>query len=197
MRPADIQELVQVTAPGVLPITLAEAKVQLRLESSDASEDTYLTMLISAAVEWGEAYTGRAFINRTLKFIFSDFPIFNAVELPISPVSTVSAVKYLSAGALSTMPSTDWVVPSASRNAQVCLAAGKSWPTDLDDQRKNVTIEFTAGYGAAAGDVPAGIRMALLQFVGWAYTNRGDCDVSNPPSAIMRAFAPYRVMRVI
>ena len=52
-----------VTAASTYPVTLAEAKLHLRVDSTD--EDTLITALITAATEMCEQKTGRAIMQQT------------------------------------------------------------------------------------------------------------------------------------
>ena len=56
-------ELERVTAPGVEPVSVTEAKAHLRVSGS--SEDTYIGALIKVATEHAESYLNRRLVQQT------------------------------------------------------------------------------------------------------------------------------------
>jgi uncharacterized phiE125 gp8 family phage protein len=63
-----------------------------------------------------------------------------------------------------------------------------------------IEIAFTAGYGAAASDVPAPIRQALLLLVAHWYEHRDPIEIGTDatiiPAAVSELLQPYRVRRL-
>jgi hypothetical protein len=62
------------TAATVEPISLALAKVQLRYDALDTSQDEYLGLLISSARESAETFTSRGYITQTWVEYYDHFP---------------------------------------------------------------------------------------------------------------------------
>ncbi len=81
-----------ITAPAVEPVTLAEARLHLRV--IDTSEDTLITSLIVAAREYCENFTGRKLIQQTWDLILDAFPA-DGVSLTYAPTMTIDSVTYL------------------------------------------------------------------------------------------------------
>ena len=80
-------------APTVEPITLAEAKEQLRIEDSFTLDDDYINSLISAARDRCEAYCNQFFTEKTISISTVDaFGL--ELYLPY-PGLTVTAVSYV------------------------------------------------------------------------------------------------------
>lgn len=155
-----------VSAPAVEPVTLAEMWTHLRLTPTGSPEATSEDDLIEAAVTAArvqcEETCGRALITTSLQLWLSRWPRGRTIRIPRAPLLAVSAVAYTDqAGDAQTLSSALYAVeapagPTAGPG-EVILADGQSWPS-LALVRWPVKIAFTAGYGAAATAVPAGIR---------------------------------------
>jgi uncharacterized phiE125 gp8 family phage protein len=184
--------LVLVTAPAVTPVSLTEAKAHLRV--SDTADDTLITALINAAVahlDGHDGILGRALVTQEWALKLDSFPA--AIHLPVPPLQSVDAITYVDvAGATQTL-ATDQYTVTSGQPAKIVPAYGKVWPPTLDVPEA-VTIEFTAGYGAAA-DVPAAIKAAILLHIGTLYRDReatGEA-LSDLPMGYHALLAPYRV----
>lgn len=155
--------------PAVEPVTLTEAKLHARV---DASEDNALvTALIVAAREYVEDYTSKSLVTQTHELKLDAWPE-DVIELPRGPVQAVSSITYLkSDGTTGTVTAADYVVTTGHRG-RVALADGASWPTDTLSPIGAVKVTYTAGYGAAAVDVPAKLKQAILLLVGHWYAFR-------------------------
>jgi uncharacterized phiE125 gp8 family phage protein len=69
------------------------------------------------------------------------------------------------------------------------------------DRADAVTIEFTAGYGAAASAVPAEIKQAMYLMIGHWYENRESVNVGNIvnelPFAAQALLEPFQRMSAL
>ena len=168
---SDLHQLELVTAPAALPITLAEAKAQLRIEHDD--DDAYINRLIDVGVVTVDAkgVLGQPMISQTWALWMSATPLYE-VALPLGPVQSVSAVKYYDTdGTLQTDTLSNYDVFGRSMNKTIKPKTGFAWP--VAQQRSDaIKIEFVAGFGAAASDVPDTIRHAMLMLVSFWYENR-------------------------
>ena len=98
-----------VTAATVDPVSTQELRDFARLD--DAIDSNFINSFIKASTMFCEEYTNKSFINRTLKMSLDgvaevDIPaqrermvgpieiFYNHIELPKSPVSSVTAIKY-------------------------------------------------------------------------------------------------------
>ncbi len=68
-----------ITPPATEPVTLAEAKVHLRLET--ALDDDYVTALISAARQYTEQVCWRALVTQTWELVLDSFQGEDTLEL--------------------------------------------------------------------------------------------------------------------
>lgn len=162
--------LIRITAPSTNPVTLAEAKAHIRLDSSDS--DTEITAFIGAATEFAEQVTGRALMAQTWELSLDDFPTY--FELTRLPVASITSIKYTStAGVVTTLDGSAYTLDAADDfgAARVYPAYSTTWPTSRGD-RGNVKVRFVAGYASAAA-VPEAIKSWIKLQVGAQDFNRG------------------------
>jgi uncharacterized phiE125 gp8 family phage protein len=162
--------LVRVTAPATAPISLAEAKTQMRVESSD--DDSIIQRLIDAAVAFVDVQgaLGKAMITQTWGQWLSPNP--STVYLSLGPVQSVSAIKYYDVdGALQTATLADFNVFGTPNRISVSPKSGRAWPvTQTRDDA--IKIEYVIGYGSTSSSVPETVRHALMMLVAHWYDMR-------------------------
>lgn len=180
-----------VTTPAIEPVTLSEVKAHCVIAHDE--DDTLLGTLISAAREHGESLTGRSWAPKTLEVVLDSFPS-GAIELPASPVTAVTSIKYLDAdGAEQTMPDTDYYVDTDSLVGRVIPK--DAWPEAVD-RLNAVRVRYTAGF--AAGSIPPALKQWLLIRVASLYAQRESLTAGNV-SELSRSFVdglldPYTVL---
>lgn len=178
-----------VTPPTVEPVSLAEAKVHLRLDPATAHpEDALIEEWIISARERVETEVGRALATRTLDVYYDAFPCgggfllrdirqfgwghpdfmprSQALSIPLPPLQSVTSVKYLdAAGVLQVLdPARYRVVPATNRPGRVEPVLNGEWPetAPLSDA---VVVRVVAGYGLASA-VPASAKSAIKLLLG-------------------------------
>lgn len=185
--------LVRVTAPAETPITLAEAKTHLRVDSS--AEDAYIAGLIAAAVALCDAQgtLGRAMVTQTWSKWVPQSP--GIVRIGMGPFISLTGVDYYDAdNAIQSATLSDFEVRLDGDFVNIRPKSDKVWPNAYirDD---SIKFTFTAGFGAAA-DVPDGIKHALLMLVGHWYQNReavNDASLKEVPMAVEALLGNERV----
>ena len=158
-----------ITAATTLAVSLVEAKEHLRV--TEATEDTLITAMITAATETAEQITGRAIMPQTWELTLDAFP--GAFELTRIPAVSVTSLKYYdTAGVLTTLAPELYTMDIADDYgfAYVIPAYGSEWPT-AREQVNAVTLRFTAGYANAAA-VPESIRSWIKLTTSALYENR-------------------------
>jgi uncharacterized phiE125 gp8 family phage protein len=171
------------TGPAALPVTVDEVKQQARIDPSITSEDTYLTLLINAAVTAAENYMRRDLINKTYYAFMDYFPSYlNAfpnypyvgIELTRSKLQSITAIEYLVSGVFQTFSSANYYFTNDTDFSSIYLVQGQSYPENVDTRKQAVRITFVAGYGATSSNVPIEIKLALLNHITFMYQQRGD-----------------------
>jgi uncharacterized phiE125 gp8 family phage protein len=174
------------TAPAAEPVTLTDVKNHLKVDTSD--DDDLIGVMIQAAREYVETYTGRAVMEQTIEERVDYFPAVTytnprgGIELRFAPLKTLTHLKYKdSDGTEQTLAAnTDYVLDNISEPPRIFPAYGVSWPISRDEPNA-VWFEYVAGY-TTASDVPASIKQAIFLIVGKMYEQRED-SVKNLPTA--------------
>lgn len=178
------------------PLSLAEAKAYLKLD--DAVEDGLVATLVAAARIHVEGTTSRAMISQSWRLVLDAWPLDGEVRLPLGPLIAVTAVTAYDAEG----------EPHEIDPGQLAIAAGRNLllvPANLSGmpplrERQGLEVDFTAGYGEAAVDVPADLRQAMLALVGYWYANRDAVIVAGSGSVVPAGFdrlvANYRQVRL-
>lgn len=184
-----------ISGPATEPVTLAEAKVQCRVDSDITTEDALISALITAAVQQCEHELGRALITQTWEQVLDEFP---AAELPLDKpdAKSVVSVKYLdTTGVEQTLAPSAYYVDLDTMPGWVLPAVDTDWP-DTYDSANAVRVRFTTGYGDASA-VPAGIKAWIKLRVATMFKFReqiaSGASVSELPGGFAdRLLDPYR-----
>ena len=173
---------------------IADAGLGAACPTTNTTTDPQLNALIKAARQHAETFTRRAFITQTWDLLLDYFPT-ELIRLPLPPLVSVESINYVNAnGVLTLWANTKYTVDApAGEHAErgsVTLAYGEIWPV-TQDIANAVTVEFIAGYGAAAA-VPQGIKQALLLMIGQWYDNPAAQD--DMPAAAKALLWGYRAL---
>ena len=172
--------LIQTLAPTIEPISVAEAKNHLRLDSDLVDDDALINILISSARRYGEMLTGRSWITQKwrlqLDAFYSGGDMGAIIELDRGIVQSVDSITYLDMGSVQqTMDLTLLAHDLVSTPARISPKFGTVWPVTLP-QIGSVQINYTAGYGNAAASVPEGIRQWMFIRVSTLYEHREEVE---------------------
>ena len=156
-----------ITGPSVEPVSLADAKVQCRVEHD--AEDTLIGALIVAARRMAEHQTQRALITQTWELTLNAFPDAE-IRLDKPKVLSIVSVKYLdAAGVLQTLDPAAYALDATTKPGFVIPVS--SWPSTYAGANA-VRVRFTAGYGPGASDVPADVVAWIQMQIATLYRNR-------------------------
>lgn len=154
---------VLVTPPSEYPVSVEEAKAQLRV-TTDA-DDLMIEAMIAAATETLEAHIGRCIMPQMWRFDLDEFG--TVIRLPFGDVMEIDAITYTDAdGAGHTVSSAAYVARKRGMRWSIELSPTYSWPTSFataDD-----VVQVTALMGMDT--VPEGIKQAILLMVGRFYS---------------------------
>lgn len=182
------------TAPVNKPVTLVEAKVHLKIDAADATQDDYLNLLLDMATAFGEKYTKRTFINTGFTTFRDDFN--DSFLLRRSKVSAIASIKYLVSDTLTTLATSVYDFTDVTGFSEIFLKVDQVFPTNVDQVPQAVEIIFTAGYGADATDVPADVKFAMLNHIADLYSNRGDCAGSGVSGAVKSLYDKIKIIDI-
>lgn len=180
--------LFELTAPSVEPVTVAEVKLHSRIGID--TDDSLISIYITAARQQAEQLTGRSLAPRTMIRYYDEFP--DSIELPKGPITSVDWLKYIStAGALTTMSAAAYSLDSTQLSNWIVPAYSYTWPATLTTTNA-VSIQYQAGYSAAT--IPASIKAWILLKVGTMYENR---EADAEKAVIANPFADALLARYV
>lgn len=170
---------VQVTAPILEPISLAELKLHLRIEDSvleDFVEDEMLKDDVVTARLDVENDSRRQIMTATWDYFLQEFPSDDYIKLPFGNLQSVTWVKYKdSDGDETTMTeTTDYLVETGGTGiGRIVLPYGKTWPSFTAYPSNPISVRYVCGWTTKAL-VPATIKSAIKVRCAKLYTNRGE-----------------------
>jgi uncharacterized phiE125 gp8 family phage protein len=143
-------------------VTLAEAKVHLRLHTNDTTLDDQITSLIPVATKTAEEMTGRRFIQTDWYAYLRCWPSKNRIKLPFGQLKSVASVKYRDTDeSESTFSSDNYRTNTNVEPGEIVLKYSKTWPSATLSPDWPITVEFTCGYGENETDVPDDIKRGV------------------------------------
>jgi uncharacterized phiE125 gp8 family phage protein len=189
--------LVLTSGPPLEPVTAAEAKAHCRVDGT--AEDTLIASLILTSRLHVETALGLALITQSWRLLLDCGPAAKDFELPLRPLLTIDEVRVLSAaGEPTIIAASDYLADGASTPPRL-IRTGVIWKQP-GQVANGIEIDFTAGYGEAAADVPAPIRQAILLLIAHWYEHRDPIEVGASetiiPAVVSDLLAAYRIPRL-
>lgn len=178
-----------ITPPTIEPVSLAEARMHLRLvvtetlPVSTGPDDTLVAGLIKAARLWAELFQNKAYLTQTFRLSMDSFPSTKFIELPRPPLqsiislsywdgTTTQVVSFLDPSGTSLMETDNYLVDTDSQPGRLYLKPNLSWPT-IESRVGAVQIQYRAGF-TSVDDVPEVVKIAIKLRLSELYENRGD-----------------------
>lgn len=189
-----------VTGPTIEPVSLAEAKAQLRL--TGAEDDGLIAGYILTARRAAESYIRGALITQTWDYTIDyGWPWVNVggvlryrIELPLHPVVSVSSVSYVDDdGATQTLSTNLYTVRTDGPVSYIEKAYNQEWPS-VRSIPAAITVRFVVGYEPDA--VPDEIKTAIMIHVQALYDGCDEDEMALCESCRHSLLDPYRLLRV-
>lgn len=213
---------VLVTPPALTPVSLAEAKMHLRVAEYDeegaviaGDDDGLIAAYIDTAVSYLDGWTGilgRCLVEQTWRQDFDGFC--TALKLPLSPVMEIVSITWRNAeGQISTINDSEYSLDvDAGGGARARFRNGFAFPSGLYESRA-VSVTYKAGWPSlpavdadpgseppvvatlAISTVPSALKIAILLLVGEWYDNREASAAGSAeelPFAVTALIAPFR-----
>lgn len=174
-----------VTDPPTLePVTLAQAKAHLRIGHSD--DDAAISAAISAARLLCEQYSGRYFLEQTVRLKLGGWPSGGLILLTMfgpNDVKSIEGFTYLdSNGDEQEVAEADYQAEFSTSPPEIYpgVTVG-DWPSVESGRRWPITLDLTVGVDDTA-DLDARIPQAVLLVLAYWDRNRGDEDLATAVS---------------
>lgn len=182
-----------VTPPAIEPLTLDDAKLHMRVDSTD--DDTLISALITAARNKIEGYTQRTLITQTWEYVL-DMPN-NKQRIPQPPLQRINNITLIDTdGSKSIIDPTTYIVDTSGTYGRITpTKASRLAFVDPDLWRgiwpwhrgfASFIINFDCGYGDTSDKVPAALVEAIRLYVDLLYDNR-EGQPTNMSSGAARA----------
>lgn len=177
-----------VTPPTAYPVSLADAKLHLRVDGPD--EDTLIGGYIAAANDYVEKYLGRSVATQTMLLTLDHFS--DQIILPRGPVQLIASVVYDDLdGIEQTLPTSAYVFDGSGDPQWIVRASDAVYPETLAGINA-VRITYVTGYAV----VPPAIKQAMLLLLGDWYRMRENtamgAQVLEMPHAVTALLANFR-----
>lgn len=144
-----------------IPVTLEDAKRQLRIELDDDERDDEIRSFIIDAVDWVEKYTGHIFAAHDVTEVFRGFRPVMFRAWPVA-ADAIPGVAYTNSDGVA-VAITGARIDLSQGRARIAPSSSAFWPFIDSQQVFSVTIR--AGY--EDGDaIPGNLRRAMLVLIG-------------------------------
>jgi uncharacterized phiE125 gp8 family phage protein len=185
-----------ISAPAIEPITLAEAKLHLKVNST--LEDSLITSWITTTRRMVERYLNRALITQTYELYLDHWPCYPCceIQLPFPPLQSVTSVKVFTDETTEqdlAAASYYWV-DAVEEPGEIVKRYEAVWPIPQPGRVNPIKITFVAGYGDTAATVPQEIKDAMKIWLTDLYENRGSIAVG---PAVLVNVIPNHVINLI
>ncbi len=176
-RRIEDERLSVVTAPTLLPVTIAEIRRQVVVDTSDY--DPQLEAFAEMATSQYENDTQMNLMEKTyiwtLPFFYDE-----RIYLPKRPVTAIDWIKYYDGNeTLATITSTDYELVSGidGFNPGIPyfeLKWDKDWPSTHSSRIDSVQIQFKAGFGSTQASIPNLHKYPIWLAAAYMFEHRGE-----------------------
>jgi len=182
------------TPPAIEPVTLTDLKIFAKIEYND--EDYLLENFIKSARLSAEQYCGRAFIEQSITMKMGYWPS-DVIELVKPPLISITKIATLDEDDVETVYSSDnYYIIKEATPGKLVLKKNASAPINTSRDYGGYLVEYKAGYGDAAADVPISIIEAIKLWASVAQATR-IIDPKNPPPEVRATLDLFKIRGVI
>jgi len=180
------------TGPAVEPLSLAEAKAFLRVETSD--DDDVITALIAGSRIHVEAQTRRALITQSWRLSLDAWPDNGRLIVLPAPLQALTAARVYDFEGMAHDADLQAFVLDKGASLIAFAPWGVAQPGRI---AAGIELDVTVGFGDAAIDVPEALRQAIRLLAAHWYENRGLVTAGTTfvlPRTVAALIAPYRML---
>lgn len=181
------------TAPAAEPLSVADAKIFLRVEHGD--DDALIASLVAAARNHVEALTRCALMVQTWRLVLDRWPDSGRIKPRIGPLRTLLAARiYNESGAAGSIDIDRFVIDKSTG-----VIAAPGWSLSPPGRAvAGIELDVELGFGVAPSDVPPTLLQAIRMLVAHWYENRGliaiGQSVAMMPASVNAMIASHRVL---
>ena len=185
-----------ISGPEAPAVSLADLKQHV--EAREFTDDDALLTVYGAAATGlfdaaGQGYLGRALITQRWQLTLPMFPACGCIVLPVPVVQQVHTVTYYDGdNAEQSLATEAYSLIINGEFAEMRLVDGTSWPATYK-RPDAVAVQYDAGYGDAASDIPEALRVAISITAAGFYEDRASAD--EIPKGVRQLVANYRLSR--
>lgn len=192
---ASVLNYQRVTDPAQYAVTLAEAKLHLRVDHGD--EDAHIFSLIGVAQQVAEKQSRRTFTQATYDLFLNGWPKNDLITFPAPPLVSVAGVYYTpEIGDEQELAAENYVVSATAEPGRLWLAPSGQWPGETLRRQDGVRVRFTAGYGTTPESVPRIYRQAMLLLIGHFYENRETIAIIQGANMVVLPLAARHLLEI-
>lgn len=178
---------VTTTTPDYYPATLDECKDALEIDGT--AHDDKINIMLKAATDEAESFTGAMFAQRTATVYFDAVVAF--YRLPVYPIRSIDSVEYMDT---TYTAFTDF---EADLNDIPPLVWFKSLP-NTDNSLNRIKFTLSVGYdsnNSPADDdlIPMAVKQAIIFHVYQSFLSRGEMS-DQARNTFRNMLHPYRVL---
>lgn len=204
--------------PVKLPVTLAELRNELKVDSDNSEDNALMFGLLRTATDTCQNFTRLSLITQTWTLWLDRFSCKQEewwdgirdgalselvshkryIEIAKAPIQSVTHLKtYDDNDTATTMSASDYQVDTVSKPARLALRNGRVWPATVLRPVNGIEIKFVAGFGDNESSVPQAVRQGILKLCVHLYENREQVNVGNIvttiPFGVEALWGPYKV----
>lgn len=174
--------LTVITEPTQEPVSLAEVKDALKVETTD--DDSRLSALIKVARQFAEDYCDTRIMTTIVERSYDAWPA-QTLGLNVWPLQSIDSIKYDDTSSPTTEQTltvnTDYYADTTTEGGRVSTIGG--WPS-VAVKPKPIRIRMTAGY-TSRDNVPDQLKEGIKAYVAYLYEQ---CpDLKESAKCILRA----------